>query len=40
VLTLDDITTARRSLQTERVTSLGPDRLREVCNALALATGC
>lgn len=40
VLTVDNITTIRRALLTERITALGPARLHEVCSALAFATAC
>ena len=39
-LTLDNVSPIRRSLCTERITRLGPDRLEAVCEALAAATAC
>jgi mRNA interferase MazF len=39
-LTLDNVTALRSSLCTERITRLSPARMREVCRALAAATGC
>ena len=39
-LTLDNITSIRAALCTERITSLPEYRLREVCNALSAATAC
>ncbi len=39
-LTLDNVTTIRHSMCTERITRLGPERLSEVCEALANATSC
>jgi mRNA interferase MazF len=40
VATLDNITTVRLSLLTGRITRLRPERLQDVCAALAHATGC
>lgn len=40
VLSLDNSTLIRPALCTERITSLSPDRLREVCAALFIATDC
>ncbi len=40
VLTLDNVTPIRRALCTERITTLGPDRMHEVCEALRRATSC
>lgn len=40
VLAVDNLAVVRRSLLTERVTTLGPERMREVCDALAAATAC
>ncbi len=37
VLATDNVTTIRRSLCTERITTLAPARMQEVCEALALA---
>lgn len=39
-LTLDNVTVIRPALCTALVTRLSPARMREVCDALALATGC
>lgn len=39
-LALDNLTVIRRALCTERITQLTPARMREVCEALALATAC
>lgn len=39
-LTLDNVTTIRPALCTERITRLPAHRMREVCAALALATAC
>lgn len=39
-LALDNVTLVRTSLLTERITRLAPDRMRSVCDALAVATGC
>jgi mRNA interferase MazF len=40
VLTLDNVTTVRRALLTQRITSLDAARMRAVCEALAFATAC
>lgn len=40
VLALDSTSLVRVSLLTERITRLGPARMRAVCDALATATGC
>lgn len=40
VLALDNVTSIRRSLMTSRITRLREVRMREVCTALASATGC
>lgn len=40
VVSLDNMQVERVALLTERITRLGPDRMREVCAALAIATGC
>lgn len=40
VLTLDNLTLVRTSLLTEPITTLGPERMAEVCNALMAATDC
>jgi mRNA interferase MazF len=39
-LALDNVTTIRRSLCTDRITRLTPARMREVCESLRVATGC
>ena len=39
-LTLDNLMPIRRALCTERITTLGPDRMLEVCEALRRATSC
>lgn len=40
VVNLDNITTVPAVYLTERVTRLGPERMGDVCRALAHATGC
>ena len=40
VLSLDNVTAVRKAVFVERICRLGPDRMHEVCTALALATGC
>ena len=40
VLTLDNVQPVRRALLTERITMLGADRMREVCEALRHAVAC
>lgn len=40
VLALDNVSLIRPSLCTERITTLGPDRMRSVCDALHVATSC
>jgi mRNA interferase MazF len=40
VLALDNVTTIRRALCTERITQLSQARMREVCESLRVATGC
>jgi mRNA interferase MazF len=39
-LSLDKTTVIPSAYFVERITKLGPDRLTEVCRALAIATGC
>lgn len=39
-LSLDNITAVPRALFVDRICRLGPERMHEVCSALALATGC
>lgn len=40
VLSLDNVAVVPKSMLTERITALSPQRLEEVCRALAVATGC
>jgi mRNA interferase MazF len=40
VLALDNVWTVSKAQLTRRITSLHPARMHEVCQALALATGC
>jgi hypothetical protein len=40
VVSLDNLRTVPRALPTKRITELGPERMREVCKALATATAC
>ena len=40
VLALDNVSLIRPSLCTERITALGPTKLRAVCDALRIATAC
>ena len=40
VLTLDNVTAVRRAFFVESITMLSLARMREVCAALAVATGC
>lgn len=39
-LSLDNVTTIPKSYLVERICRLGPERMHEVCTALAIATGC
>lgn len=39
-LTLDNLQPVRRALLTERITTLGQDRMQEVCEALRHAIAC
>ena len=39
-LSLDNVAVIPRAYFVERITRLGPDRMSEVCRALAIATGC
>ena len=39
-LTLDNVSLVRVALCTERITRLGPDRMKDVCEALRTATVC
>jgi mRNA interferase MazF len=40
VVNLDNVTTASRAYLTEPITRLRPERMSQVCRALAEATGC
>ncbi len=40
VLTTDNILTVPKSYLTRKITRLHPSRMREICSALAIATGC
>jgi mRNA interferase MazF len=40
VASLDNVQPLAAALLVERVTQLGPERMRQVCSALAIATGC
>lgn len=40
VVNLDNITSESRANLTDRLTRLGPERMAQVCRALAHATGC
>lgn len=40
VISLDNLATERKAHLVERITRLGPDKMAEVCHALARATGC
>lgn len=40
VISLDNVTVVPRALLTERICRLRIERLRELCGALAIATGC
>ncbi len=40
VLVLDNTFSARKAQLTERITTLGPPKMDEVCRALNRATGC
>jgi mRNA interferase MazF len=39
-LSFDNVRTLRKARLTEQITTLGPDRLDEVCRALRYATDC
>ncbi|MFN2390065.1 MAG: type II toxin-antitoxin system PemK/MazF family toxin [Actinomycetota bacterium] len=39
-LTLDNVTVVRPALCTDRITRLSGDRMRDVCEALGIATAC
>jgi mRNA-degrading endonuclease toxin of MazEF toxin-antitoxin module len=40
VISLDNTTLVRKSLLTDRITTLGPEKMAAVCRALNAATGC
>lgn len=40
VVSLDNVATTPTAYLSDRITRLGPDRMHEVCRALAHATGC
>jgi mRNA interferase MazF len=40
VLSLDNVTTIPKAFLTERICRLGVERMRAVCMALGIATGC
>jgi predicted transcriptional regulator len=40
VVSLDNLGDAWKAMLTGHVTTLGPDRMREVCQALSIAVGC
>jgi mRNA-degrading endonuclease toxin of MazEF toxin-antitoxin module len=40
VVSTDNITVVRKALLTRHITTLGPERMSEVCRALAYATSC
>jgi len=40
VITLDNVRTIHRGFLRDRITSLSGPKMHEVCNALAIATGC
>jgi mRNA interferase MazF len=40
VLNADQATAAEKAFLTKRITQLGPERMAEVCRALAFATSC
>ncbi|CAN5440784.1 type II toxin-antitoxin system PemK/MazF family toxin [soil metagenome] len=40
VVSLDNVATERKAYLVERITRLGPDKMADVCRALARATGC
>ena len=39
-LSLDNLTLVPKALFVQRICRLGPDRMAQVCRALALASGC
>lgn len=40
VLSLDNVTLVPKAFFLERICTLGPERMAQVCRALGLATGC
>ena len=40
VLSMDNVTVVPKAMLTDRITTLSPQRLEEVCRALAIAAGC
>jgi mRNA interferase MazF len=40
VLSFDNLMTVSKSMLTERITTLAPERLDELCTALTIAAGC
>ena len=40
VLSLDNLALVPKTLFVERICRLGPDRMAQVCRALAVASGC
>ena len=40
VVSLDNLATERKAHLMQRITRLGPEKMHEVCRALARATGC
>lgn len=40
VLSLDNVLSTSKALLTDRITTLSPARMHEVCQALEFATGC
>ncbi|HYU59910.1 MAG TPA: type II toxin-antitoxin system PemK/MazF family toxin [Solirubrobacterales bacterium] len=40
VLSLDNVRTVSKAMLVERITTLSPARMHEVCRALAVATAC
>jgi mRNA-degrading endonuclease toxin of MazEF toxin-antitoxin module len=39
-MSLDNTTLVPKALLTERITTLGPERMNEACTALAYTTSC
>ena len=40
ILSLDNATLVPKAFFRDRICALGPDRMRDVCRALGIATGC